>query len=318
VRRPIIDTETAERRLADVARRQLGVFTRKQANRAGLSNRSVSRRVVRGAWTRILPGVYRAASTPESWRQRLRAACLWAGEDAVISHRTAARLLGLEGLAPMRPGEPIELTVPIGIRLKASGFVVHQSRRLEPKDRKTVDEIAVTSLARTLVDVSASLDERHLSMALDSGMARNRHIDIGFLRREHRRLATRGRKVSRALDRLIKARSPNAVHLDSALERRFAALIKGSGLPKPAEHYEFADGGRCLELDFAYPRARLAIELDGASVHLQKRVWERDAVRRSVLAAAGWRVVPVTWAQLDASEANVLERIAKALRAPSA
>jgi hypothetical protein len=305
----------AERRLADLARRQLGLFTRRQANLAGLSNPSVSRRVVRGGWTRVLPCVYRAASTPESWRQRLRAACLWAGEGAVISHRTAARLLGLEGLPPMRPEEAIELTVPFGRRLKAPGFVVHQSRKLEPKDRKTIDGIAVTSLARTLVDVSAMLDDRRLSVALDSGLARHRSIDIGFLRREHRRLATRGRKVSRALGRLLEARAPGAIHLDSALERRFSALIKGSGLPEPAPHYEVVCGGRCVEVDFAYPRARLAIEIDGASVHLQRRVWERDAERRAVLAAAGWRVVPVTSAQLDASEAAVLECIANALRA---
>jgi hypothetical protein len=308
----------AERRLAEVARRQLGVFSRKQANRAGLSSRSVSRRVVRGTWTRVLPGVYRAASTPESWRQRLLAACLWAGDGAVVSHRTAARLLGLEGLPPMRPEEPVELTVPFGIRKKAPGFVVHQSRKLEPKDRRTSDGIAATSLARTLVDLSASLDERRLSMAIDSGLARHRFIDIGSLRREHRRLATRGRKVSRALGRLLKARAPNAVHLDSALERRFSALVKGSKLTKPAEHYEFVDGGRCFELDFAYPGARLAIELQGVAVHFQPRVLERDAVRQSVLAAAGWRVVPVTWAQLDASAADVLERIARALRCPSA
>jgi very-short-patch-repair endonuclease len=278
----------------------------------------VSRRVVRGAWTRVLPGVYRAASTPETWRQRLLAACLWAGEGAVISHRTAARLLGLEGLPPMRPEEPIELTVPFGRRLRAPGVVVHQSRRLEPKDRRATDGIAVTSLARTLVDVSPWLDERRLSMALDSGLARHRFIDIGFLRREHRRLATRGRKVSRALGRLLEARAPGAVHLDSALERRFWALIKGSKLPKPIAHHEVADGGRRVEVDFAYPSERLAIELQGASVHLQKRVWERDALRQSVLAAAGWRMVPVTSAQLEASEADVLQRIARALRGPSA
>jgi len=310
-----MDTVTAECRLADVARRQLGLFTRKQANRAGLSNRSVSRRAVRGTWTRVRPGVFRAASTPESWRQKLLAACLWAGEGAVISRRTAARLLGLEGLAPMRADEPIELTVPFGRRLKAPGIVVHQSRKLGPRDRRSVDGIAVTSLARTLVDVSSLLDERRLRVAIDSGLARHRFIDIGFLRREHRRLATRGRKVSPALGRLLKARAPDAVHLDSPLERRFSALLKSSGLPKPAEHYEVAWGGRRVEVDFAYPSARLAIEIDGASVHLQQRVWERDAERRAILAAAGWRVMPVTSAQLDADEAAVLDRIADARKA---
>jgi hypothetical protein len=218
----------------------------------------------------------------------------------------------------MRPEEPIELTVPFGRRLKAPGLVVHQSRKLEPKDRRVIDRIAVMSLARTLVDVSFSLDERRLSIALDSGLARHRFIDVGFLRREYRRLATRGREVSPALGRLIEARAPNAVHLDSALERRFSALVKGSKLPKPVAHHEVADGGRRVEVDFAYPDARLAIELQGASVHLQKRVWERDALRQSVLAAAGWRLVPVTSAQLDASEADVVERIARALRYPPA
>jgi hypothetical protein len=107
----------------------------------------------------------------------------------------------------MRAEEPIELTVPFGTRRKAPGFVVHQSRRLEPRDRRTIDGIAVTSLARTLVDVSSSLDDRSLCVALDSGLARHRSIDIGLLRREHRRLATRGRKMSRALGRLLEARA---------------------------------------------------------------------------------------------------------------
>jgi hypothetical protein len=312
-----IDTVIAERRLAALALSQLGVFSRTQANRAGLSNRSVSRRVARGTWTRVLPGVYRAASTPESFRQKLLAACLWAGPGAVISHRTAARLLGLEGLPPMRAGELVELTAPFGVRKKAPGVVLHQSRRLERHDRRAIDGIPVTSLARTLVDVSASLDEQRLSRALDSGLARHRFIDIGFLRREHRRLATRGRKVSRVLHALLMARSPSAPHLDSPLERRFAAMLRSSGLPRPVEHYEVTDGGRHVVVDFAYPSARLAIELQGVAYHSQPRDVERDARRSAVLAAAGWRVIGVTGAQLDVSPQGVFGSIRRALECPA-
>jgi very-short-patch-repair endonuclease len=72
-------------------------------------------------------------------------------------------------------------------------------------------------------------------------------------------------------------------------------------------------GHRIAELDFAYPRHRLGIELNGASFHRRYAVWEHDQRRLSDLAAAGWRIVHVTWAQLEQDEAAVLARMARAL-----
>jgi hypothetical protein len=265
-------------------------------------------------WVNVLPGVYRAASTPESWHQKLVAACLWAGEGAVVSHLSAARLHGLEGIPPMRRREPIELTIQFGTYRRSPGLLVHRSRKLERGDRSTVDGIPVTGLARTLVDLSPMLDERRLCVALDSGLARHRSIDVRMLRRDVRRLKTKGRRAARGLERLLAERAPEAVHLDSALERRFSAALRSAGLPRPAEHFDVVEGGRHIaELDFAYPRVRLGIELDGANVHRRPSVWERDLDQRSDLAAAGWRLVLVTWAQLETDEKRVLERVARAL-----
>jgi hypothetical protein len=310
------DTKPADARLAQVALRQLGAFSRDQAVAAGLASRSVRRRAANGTWTAVLPGVYRAASTPESWHQKLVAALLWAGARAVISHLTAARLHGLEGLGPMRAREPIELLVPFGKRLKAPAYVAHQSRQLERNDRTTIDGIAVTSLARTLVDVSPRLGPKQLNVALDSGLARHRHLDLAFLRRELGRLRTQGRRISPHLGPLLDDREGDAGHLDSALERRFLAALKHAGLPRPEAHYDVVEGGRRLaEVDFAYPEVKLAIELQGAEIHRRRSIWERDQARLSDLAAAGWRVLLVTWAQLELREAEVLGRIGRALRA---
>jgi very-short-patch-repair endonuclease len=177
-----------------------------------------------------------------------------------------------------------------------------------------IDGIPVTSLARTLIDVSATLDERHLSMALDSGLARNQSVDVGMLRRALRRLKTKGRAGTGALGRLLAARAPDAVHLDSALERRFAIALRRAGLPQPRAHHDVVEGGRHLaELDFAYPRERLGIQLHGASIHRRYGVWERDQEQQSELAAVGWLIVPVTWKQLEASETAVMERLGRAL-----
>jgi hypothetical protein len=262
----------------------------------------------------MLPGVYRAVSCPESWHQKLIAACLWAGEGAVVSHLTAARLHGLEGLPAQRHREKVEVTVPFANSGRAAGLRVHRSRKLERVDRSAIDGIPVTALPRTIIDLSAMLDERHLCVAIDSGLARRRWIDVDMIRRELRRLKTQGRKVAPGLQRLLDERAPDAVVLDSALERRFSAALRRSGLPRPVEHFDVVENGRHVaEIDFAYPRVRLGIQLNGANVHRRHGVWERDQAQLSELAAAGWRIIHVTWAQLETDEAGVLLRVARAL-----
>jgi predicted transcriptional regulator of viral defense system len=149
---------------------QHGAFDRAQAKLAGMSTFSIARRTKSGAWVRILPGVYRAAGAPESWRQKVVAGCLWAGERAVVSHVTAARIHGLEGIPRPSRGEPIELTVRFGTQRRAPGFVVHRSRKVDDADVTVIDGVPATTLARTLADLAARLDEKALSVAIDSGL----------------------------------------------------------------------------------------------------------------------------------------------------
>jgi hypothetical protein len=275
---------------------------------------AIGRRTGSGAWVSVFPGVYRAASTPESWHQKLMAACLWAGDGAVVSHRTAARLRGLEGLSGSKRYEPIELTVPLGKQLRASGVLVHQSRALERTDRTVIDGIPVTSLARTLIDLSAMLDAKHLGMALDSGLALHTSVDVGMIRSALRRLKAKGRPGLRALERLLAARAPDAVHLDSALERWFSNALRRARLPRPVEHYDvIVNGRRTAELDFAYPRLQLGIQLKGASIHRRHGVWKRDLAQESQLAAAGWRILSFTWEDLRDDEAGTMKIVARAL-----
>jgi hypothetical protein len=297
-----------------VARVQWGVFSREQAGRAGLERGAIEFRLESGEWERMLPCVYRATSAPVTQQQRLLAGCLWAGSGAVVSHMTAARLHGLEGVGQPRRGEPIELTVPVGKYLVAPGYSVHRSRKLERADRTVIGGIPATSFARTLTDLASVLDERHLSLAMDSGLSRYPHIDVPYLRRQLRRLATRRGTGARTLGKLLDARATNAVDLDSELERRFSAALREAGFPRPEEHYQVIESGRRLgEVDFAYPRARVAIELDGSAIHRRPDVWERDHERTSELAAAGWRVVTVTWRQLERDEEAVLQRLRRTL-----
>src|SRR5687768_8931645 len=89
----------SEAATARLAAQQHGVVSRRQALEAGMTRDMVARRVRKGAWLVALPGVYRVAGAPKTWLAQIMAAVLWGGRDAIVTHRSAARLLGLEGFA---------------------------------------------------------------------------------------------------------------------------------------------------------------------------------------------------------------------------
>src|SRR5688572_29023964 len=78
--------------ISALARRQHGLLTREQAKDLGLSASAIARRLSSGAWARVLPRVFADAHAPETQFQRIKAAELWAGEGAAISHRSALSL----------------------------------------------------------------------------------------------------------------------------------------------------------------------------------------------------------------------------------
>ncbi len=92
----------------------------------------------------------------------------------------------------------------------------------------------------------------------------------------------------------------------SGLEVRFAALLAGSGLPKPELNSLIDLGDRLIEVDCLWRGQRLIVELDGGRAHRTRAAFEADRERDRRLQAAGWSVIRVTWRQLD-EPAAVLE-----------
>src|SRR4051812_274227 len=81
----------------DLISAQHGAFSRAQAGAAGY-NRSATRSQVRqGRWHQVARNVFTLVGSPATWHQRLWCAVLEAGPAAVLSHRTAAQLLGVPG-----------------------------------------------------------------------------------------------------------------------------------------------------------------------------------------------------------------------------
>ena len=76
----------ADRKLADIATRQHGVFTLDDAAVAGLSARQIHRRSV-GLWVSVHEGVFRMLGSVPTWRGDLLAACLGATRPVAVTER---------------------------------------------------------------------------------------------------------------------------------------------------------------------------------------------------------------------------------------
>ncbi|CAN5295366.1 hypothetical protein BH20ACT5_BH20ACT5_06950 [soil metagenome] len=85
---------------------------------------------------------------------------------------------------------------------------------------------------------------------------------------------------------------------ESPQESRLRMILVLGGLAGPEPQYEVRLGRRLLaRVDLAYPEHRLAIEYDGRW-HDGKGSFTKDRRRLKALAAAGWRVIPATAADL--------------------
>lgn len=295
--------------LARLAGKQHGLMTHEQATSAGLSRAALSRLVRRGVWQRVRPRVFRRAAASQTDEQAVLAVLLWAGEGAVASHRSAAQLLGVD----LGKGA-IEVTTPPGISRKLPGVIFHRSNAMEEADLRLLRGIPVTAGARTIIDLASTLDEEALAIAVEEAW-RKEIAAPDWVARRLKELGLQGRQTG-ALSEILADCRARKTPLESALEVRFWRLLKRAQLPLPNPAYEFRDDfGQPFHVDFAYPAHHLAIECDGYATHGTREAFENDRLRAARLVALGWRVMPVTWSQLDVLRgADVVKRLRLALR----
>src|SRR5215813_8559874 len=257
---------TADELCSAIAEKQFGLIARQQAVRAGMSAAGIARRLATRRWLRVLPGVYRFAGSPTSWEQSLKAATLWGGDRCVVSHETAASLHGLALFSGRR------VQVQSLRQLQRPNIAAHRTRSWN-SHLVVVKGIPTTSVTRTLRDLSAALPTKSLEKVLDEAIRRGM-TDVSRLKAELRRPGGNRRGTS-VLRRLIHARDSNGEKTDSELEDKLLRLIRSRRLPLPVVHYNMVHDDQWLgEVDFAYPQARIAIEVHGYAVHSLKRVWE--------------------------------------------
>ncbi len=291
-----MDTEAT---IMERSARQHGVVARRQLLEAGVAPDAIDRRLKRGRLRRIHRGVYLCGPVmPPNGREM--AAVLACGPTAVLSHGSAANLWGL---LPRERGARVEV-IDRGGDHRRPNLRIYHIRTLHDDEVTRRDGIPITTPARTLYDLAGRTPARMLERALAEGFAR-RLTSAAQLEETLSRHA--GRAGAAALRALLEQGSPALTR--SEAEERFLALVREGQLDAP-EANVLLEG---YEVDFLWPKQRLVVEIDGRAFHTAPRAFEGDRRRDAVLAAAGLRVVRVTWHQLVNEPSAVLVRLAQTL-----
>jgi very-short-patch-repair endonuclease len=284
--------------LDDLLCRQGGVVTLGQAVGLGLSRSTVQRRAREGAWRRLHSGVYLVGGHRLTDEVRVRSAWLWAGEEAAICGPAAAFWHGWLGRAPARIG----LTVPSRCHPRRPRGIAVARRDLEQVDLAVMRGVSVTAAPLTALETAAVLPDG--STFLDRAL--QRHVRFPTVYRAYCR--NMGRKGSSAAGRLLVAAADRA---DSAAERLLVRLLREAGITGWVLGHPFGP----WRIDLAFPRQRVAVEVDGWAWHVDAERFRADRRKQNALVRAGWDPLRFTWHDLDGRPDEVVTEIDATLRA---
>jgi hypothetical protein len=294
-------TDTPETLVALWMRSQHGLVTRSQALGAGVSANQLDWRRRRGLWVPVQQGVYCLPGSRRSREQAILAACLALGGETVASHRSAAWLWGM--IHPSRAR--VEVTVPYGRRPSLPRIVVHRTR-LKLVSAK-LHEIPITSPVGTIIDLAQNCDTDLLETALDR-CDRMRLVTGADLLAELDRRDNHGAAGIRILRRLLAERGYPGVPA-SALERRTLDILRKGGVPDPVR--ELTAGP--YRVDFAWPAARIMVEVDGFATHSTPEALSADLARQNKLIAMGWIPLRYTWRDVTRRPYEVVAQVKQML-----
>ena len=290
----LLDHLSVDAAIAVIAARQHGVFTLGQLLALGLSAAAVYKRAQRGRLHRVHRGVYSLAPPNLLKREgRWMAAVLAAGPNTVLSHRNAAALHGL--LSNNRVN--VEVTVAGRTARNHPGVEIHRSAGLIEADITVVNNIACTTVARTLFHLADVLDRRRLERAFDQADVEE-VLDMRAIEDQLRRNSTRA--AAGKVRALLEEHYIDSTPTESEIEEGFLALCRRFGLPQPEvqQWLLLPDGGPPIRADFLWRKQRVVVETDGDRYHGTAQRSRRDARRDQRLTVHGFKPIRTGWRQI--------------------
>jgi very-short-patch-repair endonuclease len=287
---------------AALAERQGGPVARWQLTAMGYGRGAIAHGTASGRLHRIYPQVYALGHAAVGWKGRLMAAVLACGPEAVLSHRSAAAWWAI--LPSARA--VVDVSAPGRHRLR--GIEAHRMR-LDPRDRTEHEDIPITTVARTLLDLAEVAPTPRLAKAVENA-ERMKLFDLGAVQDVLER--SPGRHGHKQLRSLL-SNYTQAPMTRSELEEAFWEFLTEHKLPRP-EGNALAAG--IYEVDFLWQEPRVIAELDSWEFHRTREAFERDRERDIELHLAGYTVIRVTARMLTEDRARLARQLTMLLARP--
>jgi hypothetical protein len=226
------------------------------------------------------------------------AAVLVCGDEAALSHRSAAELWGIGW-----EGDFIDVSVRRKCEIHRKGLKVRARPSLDARSFVIRRGIPVTHPVQTLIDLATELKPMRLERAVNEA---DKH---DLIDPEALRTALDSRKGEPGVKNLAMLLDRHTFQLsDSDLEVLFRPLARAAAFPSPLSKHRVLG----YEADFFFPDHNLIVETDGLRYHRTPAQQARAAKRDQVHTASGLRVLRFThWQIAHAPEevVAVLHRI---------
>lgn len=173
-------------RLFEIADRQQGFFTAKQAEECGYNRSNFHLRIVAGEWSQEARGIYCLRRYPVTSRPELVLWSLWSRNRQEVlqgawSHETALDIHELSDIMPSK----MHMTVPVHFRRRAEipKVLCFHYADLEKSDMEIRQGFKVTTPLRTLIDVvvaktvADNLLSQAIRQALERGLVLNEEFE---------------------------------------------------------------------------------------------------------------------------------------------
>jgi hypothetical protein len=315
-----------DERISELAARQAGAFTSRQAEELGADAKLRHRRVATGRWGRPVKGIFVLRDHPATWQTSLWVGLFEAGGTVAVSHQAAAQLLRLPG----RWRDPVVVTKKRGWHHVVTTATCHETSWLPPEHVTTIDGLPCTTIARTLFDLAGdpkpwerrseaglAIHEKRIRRLMNNAL-RDKGLTIEKEAAVLAALGKRGRPGTALIRRLLVDMGPGYVPTESGLEELFFEVTAAYGLEPPEKQVRLGDDETFTgRVDFVYREARLIIEVD-SELHDGPDDRDNDRWRDNELNAAGWHVVRVRYHDLIRQPARVARLIRTALRRAAA
>ena len=289
-----------------VAARQEGVITLRQAVRLGFDDARAARFVRAGRWQRLHRGVFVVHGGPVLWRTKALAAVAHGGPGAILSHESAAHLLGFTRDAPAI----LDLTIPASRYLEpVPGLRFTRSRLVAVPGPDPYVRLRGTSPARTVVDlVARSRDDDGAVAQLTAAVRAGASL-------EAIRTEVLGRPSVRRRALLLELLAEVDAGVESALELRYRRDVeRRHALPTSLAQDRAVLGGMWVRADARYVGLGVRVELDGRLGHPGGRT-ARDTWRdNAVIIEARELTLRYRWQHVAGMPCDTAAQVAAALR----